>query len=161
MSPVFETTFFQSSDPQPFSYQRAVSWRTIFAWTEVRGVFRDESSTLLLLCTLFLLLLHRLHLRSSGIRHGRLGIPATEYLPVLQRQLRGESETVKVLVTQLCHSLCHLLCPWNSRAKNTTAGCRSLLQGIFLTLGLNLGLLHCRLILYHLGHRGSPKRLNI
>ena len=32
----------------------------------------------------------------------------------------------------------------------------SLLQGIFLTQGLNLGLLHCRQILYCLSHQGSP-----
>ena len=32
-----------------------------------------------------------------------------------------------------------------------------LLQGIFPTLGLNLGLLHCRQILYHLNHQGSPE----
>ena len=35
-------------------------------------------------------------------------------------------------------------------------GCHFLLQGIFLTLGLNLGLLHCKQILYHLSHQGSP-----
>ena len=29
-------------------------------------------------------------------------------------------------------------------------------QGIFLTQGLNLGLLHCGKILYHLSHQGSP-----
>ena len=40
--------------------------------------------------------------------------------------------------------------------KNTGVGSHSLLQGIFLTQGLNLGLLHCRQILYHLSHRGSP-----
>ena len=28
--------------------------------------------------------------------------------------------------------------------------------GIFLTQGLNLGLLHCRQILHHLSHQGSP-----
>ena len=32
----------------------------------------------------------------------------------------------------------------------------SLLQGIFLTQGLNPGFLHCRQILYHLSHQGSP-----
>ena len=36
-------------------------------------------------------------------------------------------------------------------------GCRSLLQGIFPTQGLNLGLLHCRQILYHLSHQGSSR----
>ena len=35
-------------------------------------------------------------------------------------------------------------------------GYHSLLQGIFLTQGLNLGLLHCRRILYCLSHQGSP-----
>ena len=33
----------------------------------------------------------------------------------------------------------------------------SLLQGIFLTQGLNTGLPHGRQILYHLSHEGSPK----
>ena len=32
--------------------------------------------------------------------------------------------------------------------------CHSLLQGIFPTQGLNLGLPHCRQILYHLSHQG-------
>ena len=40
--------------------------------------------------------------------------------------------------------------------KNTRVGCRSLLQGIFLTQQWNLGLLHCRQILYHRNHQGSP-----
>ena len=36
-------------------------------------------------------------------------------------------------------------------------GNHSLLQGIFLTQGLNLGLMHCRQILYCLNHQRSPK----
>ena len=39
-----------------------------------------------------------------------------------------------------------LLYPWDSPDKNRGAGCHSLLQRIFLTQGLNLGLLHCRQI---------------
>ena len=34
-------------------------------------------------------------------------------------------------------------------------GCHALLQGIFLTQGLNLGVLNCRQILYQLSHQGS------
>ena len=34
-----------------------------------------------------------------------------------------------------------LLCPWDSPRKNSGVGCLSLLQGIFLTQGLNLDLL--------------------
>ena len=35
-----------------------------------------------------------------------------------------------------------LLCPWDSPGKNTGVGCHSLLQGIFLTQGWKLCLLH-------------------
>ena len=50
-------------------------------------------------------------------------------------------------------------CPWNSPGQNTGVGSCSLLQGIFLTQRSNPGLLHCRWILYHLSHRGSPRIL--
>ena len=43
-----------------------------------------------------------------------------------------------------------LLCPWNSSGKNIGVGCHSLVQGIFLTQGQNLSLLHCRQIFYYL-----------
>ena len=49
-----------------------------------------------------------------------------------------------------------LYSPWNSPGQNTGVGSHSLLQGIFPTLGLNPGLLHCRQILYQLSHKGSP-----
>ena len=72
----------------------------------------------------------------------------------------------------VCVSVCELLShvqvfltPWmvasqappsiESPDKNTGVGCHSLLQGIFLTQGLNPGLLHCRRIFYHLSHQGS------
>ena len=41
-----------------------------------------------------------------------------------------------------------LPCPWDSPGKNTGVGYHAPLQGIFLTQGLNLHLLHCRQILY-------------
>ena len=44
------------------------------------GRFQDDSSALHLLCTLFLLLLHQLHLRPSGIRFWSLGTPAIQYM---------------------------------------------------------------------------------
>ena len=49
-----------------------------------------------------------------------------------------------------------LFCPWNSPRKNIGVGSHSLLQGIFLTMGSNPGILHCRQILYHMSHQGSP-----
>ena len=45
-----------------------------------------------------------------------------------------------------------LLCSWDFPGKKTGVGCHFLLQGIFLTQGLNLCLLcflYCRQILYH------------
>ena len=45
---------------------------------------------------------------------------------------------------------------WNSPGWNTGVGSLSLLQGIFPPQGLNTGLPHCRWILYHLSHQGSP-----
>ena len=49
-----------------------------------------------------------------------------------------------------------LLWPCNSPGKNTGVVCHSFPQGIFQTQGSNMGLLHCRQILYHLSHQGSP-----
>ena len=63
---------------------------------------------------------------------------------------------------QSCLTLCdpaRLLCPWESPGKNTGVGGHFLLQGIFPTLGLNLGLPHYRQILYHLSHQESPLKL--
>ena len=42
-------------------------------------------------------------------------------------------------------------------SRNTGVGSYSVLQGIFLTQRSNPGLLHCRLILYHLSHQGNSK----
>ena len=43
-----------------------------------------------------------------------------------------------------------LLHPWNFPGKSIGGGCQFLLQGIFPAQGLNLGLTHCRQMLYHL-----------
>ena len=71
---------------------------------------------------------------------------------------------VKASVTQSCPTLCNLmglspsrlLCPWNSPGKNTGVGIYSLLQGIFLTQGLNPSLLHSDIfftILVNISHQ--------
>ena len=70
-----------------------------------------------------------------------------------------------MLVTQLCLTLCDPMdCiahqtpqSMNSPGKNTGVGGHFLLQGIFLTQGLNPDLPHCRQTLYQLSHQGSPK----
>ena len=63
---------------------------------------------------------------------------------------------VRLCPTLRPHGPAGLLCPCDSSGENTGVGCHSLLQEIFPTQGLNPGLLHCRCILYHLSHQGSP-----
>ena len=68
------------------------------------------------------------------------------------------------LVTQSCLTLCNPMnCSppgsfvhGNSPDLNTGVVYHDLLQGIFPTQGSNPGLPHCRQILYHLYHQGSP-----
>ena len=79
---------------------------------------------------------------------------------VVSPRASSQGKKVKLKVTQLCLTLCDpMACPWNSLGQNIVVGSLSLLQGIFPTQGSNPGLLHCRQILYHLSHRGSPRIL--
>ena len=76
--------------------------------------------------------------------------------------IQGISEMkLKVLVAQSCLTLCDPMdCSLPGSSVYGILQARileySFLQGIFQTQGLNLGLLHCRKILYHLSHQGSP-----
>ena len=69
---------------------------------------------------------------------------------------------VCVLVTQSCLTLCAPMdCSLpgssvHSPGKNTGVGNHSLLQGIFSSQGLNLGVPHCTQILYRLSLQGKP-----
>ena len=71
------------------------------------------------------------------------------------------------LVGQSCLTLCNPMdCSppgtsvhGDSPGKNTAVGCPAFLQGKFPTQGLNPGLPHCRWILYHQSHQGSPRLL--
>ena len=70
--------------------------------------------------------------------------------------LESESESCSVVSNSLQpHGL---YSPWNSPGQNTGVGSHLLLQRIFPTQGLNLGLSHCRWILYQLSHQGSPSK---
>ena len=70
---------------------------------------------------------------------------------------------MNMLVTQSCLTVCNLmgysinlLCPWDFPDKNTGVDSHFLLWWMFQIQGLNLGFPHCRQILYHLSHQGSP-----
>ena len=102
----------------------------------------------------------------SHIRHNKSLIMSHTHL--LRRELCMNYLICAVcLVAQSCLTLCN---PMDCRPpgssvhrdspdKNTGVGCHALLQGIFPTQGSNPGLLHCRQILYHLSHQGSPRIL--
>ena len=72
-----------------------------------------------------------------------------------------KAELYSFVGAQSCSALCNPmdcnLYPWHSAGKNTGVGSHSLLQGIFPTLGLNLGLPSYRQIPHHLSHQGSPR----
>ena len=69
-------------------------------------------------------------------------------------QFENESVSHSVMSDSLQpHGLLYL---WDSPGNDSGVGSPPLLQGILPTQGLNLGLLHCRQILHHLSHQGSP-----
>ena len=93
-------------------------------------------------------LLHHLHWQADSLLLVHLGI---------------HWQQVDVKVAQLCPTLCDPMDSslpgsslWDSSGKNTGVGFHSLLQGIFPTQEWNPGLPHCRHLLYHLSHQGSP-----
>ena len=51
-----------------------------------------------------------------------------------------------------------LPCPWDFPGKNTGAGCHFLIQGIFLTQGLKLNLVHWKADSLSLRDLGSPRK---
>lgn len=81
-------------------YRGWVSWKTVFAQTRggEGGWFQDNSSMFLLLCTLFLLLLHQLHLSSSDIRSWRLRTPG------IKDERKGEDQDAAVIKVLWTHS---------------------------------------------------------
>ena len=80
--------------------------------------------------------------------------------------VRARVSVCACLVAQLCLILCNPMdCSppgssihGDSPGKNTGVGCHALLQGIFPTQVSNPGFPHCRWILYHLSHQGSPRK---
>ena len=73
------------------------------------------------------------------------------------RGLEGWSEGCPVMSNSLRPH--RLYRPGDSPGQNTGVGSLSLLQGVLPTQGSNLGCLHCRQILYQLGHQGSRRIL--
>ena len=77
----------------------------------------------------------------------------------LQRVYGCVSRSVVLTLTPWTVAHQASLCPRDFPGKNAGVGSHSLLQGIFLTQELNLGLLHCRQSLYHLSHQGANEYL--
>ena len=80
-----------------------------------------------------------------------LGKPADIYCAVLSHSVVSDSFETPA----------RILCPWGFSRQEYWVGFHALLQGILLTQGSNPGLLHCRWVLYHLSHQGSPTDIRI
>ena len=84
-------------------------------------------------------------------------LPSKQWSPLLGRECSVcQSLSHVQLFSTLWTIASRLFCPRDSPGKNTGVGCHALCPEIFPTQGLNLGLLHCRQILDHLSHQGSP-----
>ena len=53
------------------------------------------------------------------------------------------------------------LCPWDLPGENIRMGCHFLLQGIFLTQGSNLNLLHWQVDSLPQNHHGNPESITV
>ena len=100
--------------------------------------------------------------------HGGLQSMGSQELDMTERLNHHHHQEHKLcvcLLIQVCSTLCnlkHCSLPGSSvHGKNTGVASNSLLQNIFPTQGLNLGLLYCRQIPYCLSHQGSPGGPNI
>ena len=92
-------------------------------------------------------------------------MPYIEYELLQRLRMPGFPQSSFVSCSVMSNSLRpHGLWPWDSlhgilsmafSKQESWSDCHALLQGIFLIQGSNLGLLHCKLILYHLSHQGS------
>ena len=83
----------------------------------------------------------------------------SSHLPIYSELLLKDMCVVCVSSSIMFNSLwpqglIRLLCPWSSPGKNTGVCCHSLLQWIFLTQGVNLGILSCRQIIYYQSQQG-------
>ena len=94
----------------------------------------------------------------AGEHHNSSNLPVPFRFP-LQREFQGMNMRIKRKLsrTVMSDSVIPMYSPpgplsMDSPGKSTGVGCHSLLQGIFLTQGLNPGLLHCRQILFQLSY---------
>ena len=77
---------------------------------------------------------------------------------LIDRQTENGDSLVVRSYLALCDSMDYSLLSTSVSGKNMGVGSHFLLQGIFLTHGVNLGLVCCRWILYWLGHQESQER---
>ena len=98
------------------------------------------------------------HLQTNSIQDDTKGVSV-----VSSSTLKKKKKSVNVSYTVMSNSLqpyglssARLLCPWDFPGKNTGVGCHFLLQGIFLTQGSNLCLLHSQADSLPLNLLGNP-----
>ena len=98
----------------------------------------------------------------SHVRLSAAPLTVGHQAPLWETESGSRSVVFDFCVTTPWIMHARLLCPWNSPGKNTGLGIaipfsRGSCQPRDQTQGSNLGLLHCRQILYHLSHQRSPR----
>ena len=126
-------------------------------WTIAKGVLKKMNAKAIYALVNFSKIWYLNNNYSIPLSFRNTSVFFNQIILYLSEYLRVESYILHCccLVTKSCLTLCHPMncvappvssCPFPG--KNTGVGCHFLLQGIFLTQGLNLCLLHCRQILY-------------
>ena len=108
------------------------------------GVYRSSAPLYPCECMLLILFPWRFWVKHGSTQVKGSEVLAPSYLP--PTTIEWVSKSCSVMSNSLQPHALHS--SWNSPGQNAGVGGLSLLQGIFPTQGSNLGLLHCRLILY-------------
>ena len=137
-----------------------IDWFDLLA---IQGAIRSplqhhSSKASILQCSAFFMV--RLPLSSVVLESKkRKFVTTSTFSPLICHEVAGSDDSI--LVSESCSVVSEslrlhgLYSPRNSPGQNTGVGSLPLLQGIFPTQGLNSGLLHCRQIIYQLGHKWS------
>ena len=140
-----------SQPDHPVTSSPEVRWLNSFP-----GLRKQLAKCLLCLTSSSLKCLHGSSLMLQWLKLHDANAGVWSLVRELGPRVKSESESHSVVSGSLWPHGLHS--QRNSPGQNTGMGSLSLFQGIFPTPGLNPGLLHCRQILHHLSHQGSPKQ---
>ena len=130
-------------------------WVWVCSWWSLAGRHYQARVTIVHKIPLMVL---RLYHALESPRHVKIALQQklTQHCKAVIFQGVKSLSRARLFATPWIVACTKLFCPWDFQSKSTGVGCHFLLQGIFPTQGSNPGLSHCRQMLYHLSHQGSP-----